>query len=124
MSALKSFVILCFCMLVPAAAAIAGERALTGAEIRTALSGNTAEGVQDGVAWKQYFDPNGQTTYVSGGRASPGRWSVRGDKYCSQWPPSERWDCYGMTGEEDRMTFVPDGGGADWPVRMSNGNRL
>ena len=107
-----------------AVSALADERRLTGAEIRDALSGNTVSGIQDGVAWKQYFDPSGQTTYVSGGRASPGRWSVRGDRYCSQWPPSERWDCYTMTGDGDRMTFVPDGGGTDWPVTVSNGNRL
>ena len=100
------------------------ERPLSGAEIKSSLSGNTVSGVQDGEAWKQYFDPNGQTTYVSGGRASPGRWAVRGDKYCSQWPPSERWDCYEVTGNGNRMSFVPDGGGADWPFTVVSGNQL
>ena len=124
MSAPKLAAAACLMMLAYAPAVHADERPLTGAEINSALSGNTVAGIQDGQAWKQYFDPNGQTTYVSGGRASPGRWSVRGDKYCSQWPPSERWDCYAMTGDGDRMTFVPDGGGTDWPVTVSKGNQL
>lgn len=124
MSAAKSFAAALLVTLSFLATAGAEERGLTGAEIRTALEGNTVLGVQDGEAWKQYFDPNGRTTYVSGGRASPGRWSVRGDKYCSQWPPSERWDCYAVTGNGNRMTFVPDGGGADWPFTVANGNQL
>ncbi|MGI9412117.1 MAG: hypothetical protein ACR2PM_00500 [Hyphomicrobiales bacterium] len=123
MPVLKPFAAVVFAVLVMSAA-LAGERPLTGDEIRAALSGNTVEGVQDGADWKQYFDRNGQTTYVSGGRASPGRWAVRGDRYCSQWPPSERWDCYRMTGEGDRMTFVPAGGGANWPAKVKKGNRL
>jgi hypothetical protein len=102
----------------------AGETPLTGAEIRDALSGNTVNGVQDGVSWKQYFDPGGATTYVSGGRASPGRWSVRGERYCSRWPPSDKWDCYAMTGEGDVVTFIPEAGGADWPAKVVDGNRL
>jgi len=124
MSAAKSLAAALFVTLSFAAIAGAEQRALTGTEIRAALEGNTAGGIQDGEAWKQYFDPNGQTTYVSGGRASPGRWSVRGDKYCSQWPPSERWDCYRMTGDGDQLTFVPDGGGADWPFTVTKGNQL
>ncbi len=104
--------------------AIAQELPLAGAQVRDGLSGNTVEGVQGGVNWKQYFNPSGATTYVSGGRASPGRWSVRDDTHCSQWPPSENWDCYALTGEGDRMTFVPEAGGASWPVRVIPGKRL
>ena len=63
MPVLKPFAAVVFAVLVMSAA-LAGERPLTGDEIRAALSGNTVEGVQDGVDWKQYFDPNGQTTYV------------------------------------------------------------
>ena len=124
MSVTKLVAATCLVMLASTPIAGADERPLTGAEIKDALSGNTVAGVQDGQAWKQYFDPNGRTTYVSGGRASPGRWSVRGDKYCSQWPPSERWDCYAMTGEAGKMTFIPDGGGVHWPAIVSSGNQL
>ena len=28
-----------------------------------------------------------------------------------------------MTGEGDRMTFVPDAGGAPWPVRVVKGKQ-
>lgn len=104
-----------FALTIPA---ISAERTLTGPEIESALNGNAVEGVQDGVAWKQYFYRDGTTTYISRNRPSPGRWSVKGDKYCSQWPPSSNWDCYTMTGEGDRLTFIPDAGGAPWPVRV------
>ena len=97
---------------------VADERLLTGQEIQDALGGNAVKGVQDGVSWKQTFHPSGTTTYISGTRPSPGRWAVRDDKYCSQWPPSPNWDCYTITGEGDRLTFVPDAGGASWPAHL------
>ena len=58
--------------------AVSAERTLTGPEIEKALNGNAVEGMQDGVAWKQHFYRDGTTTYISGNRPSPGRWSVRG----------------------------------------------
>ena len=117
MTALRVFLMILIAGM-PVFPAVSDERPLTGQEIQDALSGNAVEGVQDGVAWKQIFYPDGTTTYISGNRPSPGRWAVRGEKYCSQWPPSQSWDCYQMTGEGDRMTFIPDAGGPSWPVRV------
>jgi hypothetical protein len=47
-------------------------------------------GYADGTL--QDFKADGQTLYGD----SSGRWEVRGDRYCSQWPPSDRWDCHGV----------------------------
>jgi hypothetical protein len=55
--------------------------------------------------WRQSFSKGGQTTYVdSSGQKTFGQWMVRGDKYCSVWPPSDRWVCYEVESGE-----TPDG---------------
>ncbi len=100
------------------------ETALSGDEIQTVLSGNTASGVQDGVAWRQYFAPSGATTYITQGRPSLGQWSVRDDYYCSTWPPFPSWSCYAVTMEDDHINFLPKEGGDPWPVRVLVGNQL
>ncbi|MDX1710226.1 MAG: hypothetical protein R3316_03715 [Rhodovibrionaceae bacterium] len=105
------------------------EQPLTGAEIKAALSGNTVFGEQDGTKWKQYFAPDGSTTYISGDDdPSPGKWRVDGDTFCSLWPPASDWDCYDMTGDLDAsppsVTWIYQGGGAPWPAVVKDGNQL
>jgi hypothetical protein len=63
--------------------------ALTGPEITQALTSRVL-GYPDGTL--QDFKAGGQT--IAG--SAEGRWRVQGDQYCSVWPPSERWDCYGV----------------------------
>jgi hypothetical protein len=83
----------------PAAAA---ERTLTGPEIAQLLAGNTVDGAAAKGRSLQYFDASGSTTYVGPGEPpSQGRWRVEGDKYCSQWPPSDGWACYDVEGEPE-----------------------
>jgi hypothetical protein len=57
----------------------------------------------------QNFFADGRTLYESGS-ASWGRWRVEGDLYCSQWPPAERWDCYGVERNGLDIRFVSPGG--------------
>ncbi|MEM7169765.1 MAG: hypothetical protein AAF530_06320 [Pseudomonadota bacterium] len=103
----------------------AGEQKLSGTEIIEALSGKTAFGTQKGTPWKQFFDPNGATTFISGDDApSTGRWQIQGDAFCSLWPPSGDWDCYDMTGAGDQVTWIYQGGGDPWPAKMVDGNQL
>ena len=96
----------------------AEERSLTGAEIKSALAGKSVKGERRGTPWTQSFGKGGATTYFSEGRPSPGRWRVDGDRYCSQWPPASRWDCYTMTGDltasPPTVTWI-DSGGNRWP---------
>lgn len=70
-------------------------RSLGGAEITAALSAR-ALAFTDGST--QNFFADGGTSYASGS-LSMGHWRVDGDQYCSQWPPSDRWDCYGVQAE-------------------------
>lgn len=73
--------------------AAAAERVLKGAEILSMLKGARVEG----QGWSQNFDDGGATSYSKGPNQESGRWDVRGDQYCSVWPPSDSWACYAMT---------------------------
>ncbi|WP_033838284.1 hypothetical protein [Mesorhizobium loti] len=78
---------------VPVISAPAAEVAMKGPEILAALKGAHVQG--DG--WSQDFDDGGATSYTRGDSHQIGRWDVRGDQYCSLWPPSDAWACYAMT---------------------------
>ena len=63
--------------------------ALDGARIKSALEGRSLD---YGNA-TQDFSTSGSTNYTSS-RPTRGQWAVRGDQYCSVWPPSDDWACY------------------------------
>ena len=46
----------------------------------------------------QGFAADGATAYDAG-EISYGHWRVQGDQYCSNWPPSDRWDCFAVAVE-------------------------
>ena len=79
--------------------------ALTGGEIRAALTDRV---VSYGEIW-QDFRASGKTLYVSR-REEWGNWRVEGNQYCSQWPPSSHWACYDIERNGDLMRFVGAGG--------------
>lgn len=79
---------------------------LTGEEIRAALSGRA---LVYGENARQEFYASGRTLYEAP-QPSWGRWSVRGDQYCSQWPPSDLWTCYGMARHGDELRFIDASG--------------
>ena len=54
---------------------------------------------------KQRFYASGRTLY-NAGQDSWGYWAVRGDQYCSQWPPSDGWDCYDMATDGNALRFI------------------
>lgn len=87
-----------------------GWTALDAATIRPALEGRWLQ--YDGAA--QFFAADGATTYGPsvGDQNSAGRWRVEGDRYCSVWPPSDRWACYGMAQSTDgtRIRFIAGDG--------------
>ncbi|MEM8539063.1 MAG: hypothetical protein AAGF56_14530 [Pseudomonadota bacterium] len=82
-------------------------RVLTGDEILTALSERKLD-YGDGIT--QTFAESMLTQYFSG-RPSAGRWAVRGDQYCSIWPPSETWACYDVLQSGSTIRFVDEAGG-------------
>jgi hypothetical protein len=85
----------------------AGEwRALEGAAMRAALEGRRVT-YADG-AWQE-FRASGRTLY-NAGRDSWGYWRVQGAFYCSQWPPSDLWACYGVQGDGAGVRFIDSSG--------------
>lgn len=81
---------------------------LTGAEITEALTGRAL--VYDNGA-TQDFRASGRTLY-NAGRDSWGYWAVRGDQYCSMWPPSDLWACYDMARSTAGVRFIGQAGEA------------
>ncbi|MGX9354323.1 hypothetical protein ACS3SW_03940 [Roseobacteraceae bacterium S113] len=74
---------------------------MTGAAITEAL---TDARVQYASAWQE-FRASGRTLY-NAGSDSWGYWEVRGDQYCSQWPPRSEWACYDMARNGDVVRFI------------------
>jgi hypothetical protein len=112
-----------------ASTAAAAERPLKGPEIDALIKGNTVTGKNDYGPWKQYFDANGQTTYLSTGNPpSSGDWTIKGDKFCSIWPPGEHWVCYDVTGDPNAVpktiTWISGGNGAKYPGTVQAGKGL
>lgn len=58
---------------------------------------------------RQHFGADGQTLYDAG-RPSWGSWGVRGDQYCSVWPPSDHWACYDVNQNGDMIQFIASDG--------------
>ncbi|MEM9369842.1 MAG: hypothetical protein AAGA26_01665 [Pseudomonadota bacterium] len=89
--------------------AMAGETELSGTEIRTLLTDSTVIGDKT----RQVFYASGRTLY-NDGHDSWGYWEVRGDQYCSNWPPQQGWACYDMTtrdtGDGLEITWIGDSG--------------
>lgn len=84
-------------------------RAMDGAEIAAALTDQTL--IYENAT--QRFYASGRTLYDAG-QDSWGYWAVRGDQYCSQWPPGDQWDCYDMAAMDDGVRFIgADGSVAD-----------
>ena len=100
-----------YCLAALSTAAFAGEQSLTGVDIGEALTDHTLQGVRDdGKEWRQIFQKSGVTYYSVGSAQSQGLWEVRGDQYCSQWPPNESWACYGMTRDGTTFHFISAAG--------------
>lgn len=96
-------------LLIATPAAAEDWRALPGAEIAQALTARSL--VYEGGA-TQDFRADGRTLYEAGGAPSWGTWRVEGDRYCSQWPPRDAWDCYAVEAEARGLDlrFVGEGG--------------
>jgi hypothetical protein len=92
------------------APARADEKPLNGAAIAALLSDQVMTGENKGRPWQQIFHKTGATFYTTGGAQSQGRWEVRGDQYCSVWPPSPAWACYDMVQDGEIYIFISRAG--------------
>ncbi len=90
----------------PVKLAADGFAVMDGAQIKAAL---TDRALVYGDGSTQDFRASGRTLY-NAGRDSWGYWAVRGDQYCSQWPPADGWYCYDMARNGDVMRFIAEDG--------------
>lgn len=108
-----------------ACVAIAEPVTLKAPEIEALLSGNTTIGLWSGTSYRQYYDPNGRTIYVSE-RGSPehGKWRVNQEtnKYESQWERSG-WSAYGIARDGEKLLWSKSDGDSQVFTVMP-GNRL
>jgi hypothetical protein len=80
--------------------------------------------------WRQFFSRGGETIYVdAAGQKTFGQWLMRGDKYCSSWPPSDRYVCYevesGQTAEgKATVTWISGGDGKRTEGQLVSGNHI
>jgi hypothetical protein len=110
--------------------AAAGEK-LTGPQIEAILNDSTAWYLPlEAMSARQYFNKNGETPYVdAAGEKTYGTWTIKGDKYCSIWPPSERQVCFEMekgvlADGTVTFTFVSGGGGKRYEAVFKSGKHI
>jgi len=92
-------------------------RVISGAEIKTMLTDVMIQGEQNGRPWTQMFNRDGSTSFSFGRRISDGRWKIEIDDYCSQWPPSEVWECWMVETRPNGFAFVSRATGEVWAAR-------
>jgi len=103
------FRVFILCALLPVSAAAQDWQPLDGEQIALALTDKKLT-YEDAT---QHFYASGRTLY-NAGQDSWGYWAVRGNQYCSQWPPADGWDCYDMAARGDAVRFIgPDGSVTD-----------
>ncbi|MEL6479615.1 MAG: hypothetical protein AAFR17_19990 [Pseudomonadota bacterium] len=100
--------------------ALAEEVAVPGNEIHPLLADTTLRY----EAAVQTFYRSGRTLYDDG-QPSWGYWEVRGDAYCSQWPPQAGWACYQILQDPARpevIVFVGESG-TRYPGQVTDPDR-
>jgi hypothetical protein len=125
---LRAFALVC---LIAAATGTAHGETLTHDQIEPALNDVTVwYEPMSATSARQFFNHNGETPYVDeSGTKTFGRWLVRGDKYCSQWPPSDHYVCYGVERSVDAkgrtiITFLSGGDGKRYTGVAKSGQHV
>jgi hypothetical protein len=91
---------------------------LTGPQIAKALSEKILVSAKADDTSTQLFKANGATFYSSGSTQQQGSWRIKGDQYCSLWPPSETPSCYDVYVTAGTVRFVSSSGNStDWIVK-------
>jgi hypothetical protein len=84
----------------------AAETKLSGPEITSTLQDVELTAEDGGKHISQIFQKSGVTLYVVDGQQSQGFWRVEVDRYCSQWPPHEQWDCFDVARDGKTIAFI------------------
>jgi hypothetical protein len=94
------------------APAAAFEKKLDAATLRDLFRDIRLTSTETGRVVEQVIQSSGATFTVDieTSAQSQGFWRLEGDKYCSQWPPSQHWTCYDVFGNDDGIVFVSSTG--------------
>jgi hypothetical protein len=93
-------------LILSSSSAMAAETRLSGPDIISVLQDVELTAEDAGKHISQIFQKSGVTLYVVAGQQSQGFWRVEGDRYCSQWPPHEQWDCYDVSRDGKTIAFI------------------
>jgi hypothetical protein len=100
---MKNFLMTAFAVVAMAAPALAQNA--TGAEITTALTGNTVQGSMDSSGAYTEFYAEGGVVFGPGYTAA---WSVEGNQMCWVYEGSPK-DCWDATIAGDQIAWIKDG---------------
>jgi len=95
--------------LLPALATTGKEVALTGPQIRAAISGRY---VTDEHHWGHRYFADGHVERSENGRQRSAHWSVKGDQLCLLQPEVSKTEpiCYRVTHTENELQYMDDAG--------------
>ncbi|MEM6308479.1 MAG: hypothetical protein AAF754_00390 [Pseudomonadota bacterium] len=99
---------------------------LSGDDIRTLLTGNTAIGRWEGQNYRQYFGADGVTIYSQdGAKSTRGEWRVDDEvqEYQSIWPNDADWEGWFVMEFSGNYYWVSKKT-PPTPFRVENGQRL
>jgi hypothetical protein len=101
-------IVLIMCLWPFIGTAQAGEKKLDAKALTHLLSDIRLASTESGRVIEQVFQASGATFTIDieTHQQSQGFWTLRGDKYCSQWPPSENWECFDVYGNDQGVVFV------------------
>lgn len=95
-------------------------------EIEALLSGNTAVGLWEGTAYRQFFGADGETIFAQDqARSTLGKWRVDADRdeYQSLWPNDTEWEGWFVM-EWDGTFFWVSKATPPTPFTVEEGQRL
>ncbi|MCH9705388.1 MAG: hypothetical protein K0U15_04600 [Proteobacteria bacterium] len=92
-------------LLLVATPAVAAEKNLSDAEIKSLLNGKSIAGVHYASRTLQYFSESGLTLWIKDGDAKPseGQWKVENNSYCSNF--GSDWGCYKVVLDEEQQIY-------------------
>jgi hypothetical protein len=107
-----------------APAPYAQDTQLSASELEQLLTGNTAEGVWDGIPYKSYFGPSGVAIYdPQNGDALTGKWRINPEtgQYESFWD-AVGWTAYDVIRTNEGYAWGKDG--RTYPFAMIDGRNV
>ena len=101
-------------------------------QIRTAFSGNTVSGIDEGEQYFEYYAPDGSIHGQNTKEVYSGEWRVSGSNLCMRYYEDETivgeeketslsaWKCYGVDVTGSKMNWIEDG--ERYPAELTAGN--